>query len=137
MPCPTLPRPQAFSADTHTRSMLAMHQPLGVDFRASCFCHKRTIDTGFVCSVCLSIFCQQVRWGAANACMGSWALKTTVLLQCCFGGARGSCVLRVPFHLLAAGAGVLGSRYLCGLLGLHKHCGLMASCSVSLILTWP
>jgi hypothetical protein len=23
-----------------------------------CFCHKKTIDLGFVCSVCLSIFCQ-------------------------------------------------------------------------------
>eukprot|EP00798_Chlamydomonas_sp_ICE-L_P027681 gene27681-7323_t len=50
---------QTASADTHTRSLLALHQPLGVDFRASCFCHKRTIDRGFVCSVCLSIFCQQ------------------------------------------------------------------------------
>ncbi|KAJ7772530.1 TFIIH subunit Tfb4/p34 [Mycena maculata] len=28
-----------------------------VDFRAACFCHKRIIDIGFVCSVCLSIFC--------------------------------------------------------------------------------
>lgn len=37
-----------------------MHQPLGVDFRASCFCHKRTIDVGYVCSVCLAIFCKQM-----------------------------------------------------------------------------
>ncbi|GAX73181.1 hypothetical protein CEUSTIGMA_g634.t1 [Chlamydomonas eustigma] len=48
------------SADTETRKMLVVHQPLGVDFRASCFCHKRTIDIGFVCSVCLSIFCEKV-----------------------------------------------------------------------------
>mmetsp|Transcript_12593 Transcript_12593/g.27207 ORF Transcript_12593/g.27207 Transcript_12593/m.27207 type:complete len:291 (-) Transcript_12593:552-1424(-) len=52
---------QTLSADTHTRSMLAVHQPLGVDFRASCFCHKQTIDMGYVCSVCLSIFCQPLR----------------------------------------------------------------------------
>lgn len=30
-----------------------------VDFRASCFCHQKLIDTGYVCSVCLSVFCAQ------------------------------------------------------------------------------
>lgn len=25
-----------------------------VDFRAACFCHKKIVDVGFVCSVCLS-----------------------------------------------------------------------------------
>ncbi|WVQ86292.1 hypothetical protein IAT38_008460 [Cryptococcus sp. DSM 104549] len=29
-----------------------------VGFRAVCFCHHKTLDIGFVCSVCLSIFCQ-------------------------------------------------------------------------------
>jgi transcription initiation factor TFIIH subunit 3 len=28
-----------------------------VDFRAACFCHRRVVDTGYVCSICLSIFC--------------------------------------------------------------------------------
>jgi hypothetical protein len=28
-----------------------------VDFRAACFCHRQLIDIGFVCSVCLSVFC--------------------------------------------------------------------------------
>jgi len=28
-----------------------------VDLRAACFCHKRPVDEGYVCSVCLSIFC--------------------------------------------------------------------------------
>ena len=37
----------------------------GVDFRASCFCHKRPVSVGFVCSVCLSIFCER---RAACAC---------------------------------------------------------------------
>jgi transcription initiation factor TFIIH subunit 3 len=49
-----------FSADTVTRGMLRVHQPQGVDFRASCFCHKRPIDIGHVCSVCLAIFCQPI-----------------------------------------------------------------------------
>jgi len=39
------------------RAALALPPTKGVDFRAACFCHKRTVDTGFVCSVCLSIFC--------------------------------------------------------------------------------
>ncbi|CAL5227323.1 g10263 [Coccomyxa viridis] len=45
---------------TFSRSHLELPQPLGVDFRASCFCHRRAIDMGFVCSVCLSIFCENV-----------------------------------------------------------------------------
>lgn len=49
------------SADTATRAMLRVHVPLGVDLRASCFCHKRPVDLGFVCSVCLSIFCQPAK----------------------------------------------------------------------------
>lgn len=48
-----------FSADTNTRQMLNVYKPAGVDFRASCFCHKQTIDVGYVCSVCLSIFCTE------------------------------------------------------------------------------
>lgn len=31
-----------------------------VDFRATCFCHRHMIDIGFVCSVCLSIFCKNI-----------------------------------------------------------------------------
>lgn len=30
-----------------------------VDFRAACFCHRDVISTGFVCSICLSIFCDK------------------------------------------------------------------------------
>ena len=29
-----------------------------VDYRAACFCHRQLVDIGFVCSVCLSIFCK-------------------------------------------------------------------------------
>ncbi len=32
-----------------------------VDFRATCFCHRKMIDIGFVCSVCLSIFCTETK----------------------------------------------------------------------------
>eukprot|EP00268_Persea_americana_P011931 TRINITY_DN149_c0_g1_i2.p1 TRINITY_DN149_c0_g1~~TRINITY_DN149_c0_g1_i2.p1 ORF type:complete len:304 (-),score=34.03 TRINITY_DN149_c0_g1_i2:782-1693(-) len=47
-----------FATDLQSRSFLQLPRPVGVDFRASCFCHKKTIDMGFICSVCLSIFCK-------------------------------------------------------------------------------
>jgi transcription initiation factor TFIIH subunit 3 len=49
----------AFSADTATREALSItSSSQAVDYRASCFCHKQIIDTGYICSVCLSIFCK-------------------------------------------------------------------------------
>ncbi|KAL5729539.1 RNA polymerase II transcription factor B subunit 4 [Ranunculus cassubicifolius] len=47
-----------FATDLHSRTVLELPKPAGVDFRASCFCHKKTIDMGYICSVCLSIFCK-------------------------------------------------------------------------------
>ncbi|WCJ44630.1 General transcription factor IIH subunit 3 [Euphorbia peplus] len=47
-----------FATDLHSRGFLQLPRPAGVDFRASCFCHKTTIDMGYICSVCLSIFCK-------------------------------------------------------------------------------
>ncbi|KAG8493894.1 hypothetical protein CXB51_011323 [Gossypium anomalum] len=47
-----------FATDLHSRSFIHLPKPVGVDFRASCFCHKSTIDMGYICSVCLSIFCK-------------------------------------------------------------------------------
>ncbi|WPH04451.1 transcription factor Tfb4 [Acrodontium crateriforme] len=40
----------------------------GVDFRAACFCHKRVIDIGYVCSICLSIFCEPLADGNCLLC---------------------------------------------------------------------
>ncbi|KAI0775718.1 transcription factor Tfb4 [Trametes elegans] len=42
------------------RQLIAVPTQDRVDFRAACFCHKRIVEIGFVCSVCLSIFCQPV-----------------------------------------------------------------------------
>ncbi|XP_039003323.1 general transcription and DNA repair factor IIH subunit TFB4-like isoform X2 [Hibiscus syriacus] len=47
-----------FATDLHSRSFIHLPKSVGVDFRASCFCHKNTIDMGYICSVCLSIFCK-------------------------------------------------------------------------------
>jgi len=40
------------------RKMLGDPPPVKVDYRAACFCHRQLVDIGYVCSVCLSIFCK-------------------------------------------------------------------------------
>ncbi|KAK4572867.1 hypothetical protein RGQ29_031032 [Quercus rubra] len=45
-----------FATDLHSRTFLQLPKSVGVDFCASCFCHKKTIDMGYICSICLSIF---------------------------------------------------------------------------------
>jgi len=45
-----------------------------IDFRAACFCHKNIIDVGFVCSVCLSIFCAPVP--VCSTCRTKFPIKT-------------------------------------------------------------
>ncbi|KAH8089259.1 TFIIH subunit Tfb4/p34 [Filobasidium floriforme] len=47
-----------FLASPDTRKQLGLPSQDKVDFRAVCFCHHRVVDVGFVCSVCLSIFCE-------------------------------------------------------------------------------
>ncbi|KAJ1831131.1 RNA polymerase II transcription factor B subunit 4 [Coemansia sp. RSA 2711] len=44
--------------DQYTRGILNAPGNDIIDFRATCFCHKRVVDIGYVCSVCLSIFCK-------------------------------------------------------------------------------
>ncbi|PWA15831.1 hypothetical protein CCH79_00009132, partial [Gambusia affinis] len=46
-----------FLPDSEQRSQLVLPQPAHVDYRAACFCHRNLIEIGYVCSVCLSIFC--------------------------------------------------------------------------------
>ncbi|XP_003740668.1 general transcription factor IIH subunit 3 [Galendromus occidentalis] len=40
------------------RAKLVLPKPDVVDYRTACFCHRNLIEVGYVCSVCLSIFCQ-------------------------------------------------------------------------------
>ena len=47
-----------------------------VDFRAACFCHRNVVDTGFVCSICLSIFCEVPEGGECLTCGTKLALGT-------------------------------------------------------------
>ena len=43
--------------DVSTRKMLVYPPKTDVDYRAACFCHHKLIEIGYVCSVCLSVFC--------------------------------------------------------------------------------
>ncbi|KAJ1667273.1 RNA polymerase II transcription factor B subunit 4 [Coemansia sp. RSA 1813] len=45
-------------ADHYTRDILYLPNNELIDFRTACFCHRKVVDVGFVCSVCLSIFCK-------------------------------------------------------------------------------
>ncbi|OTA27774.1 hypothetical protein BTJ68_09998 [Hortaea werneckii EXF-2000] len=56
----------------------------GVDFRAACFCHKRIVDIGYVCSICLSIFCEPLKDSQCLLCgshlsMGNFGQRPAVV----------------------------------------------------------
>lgn len=44
----------AFLPDQTSRKDLIAPTQEVVDFRAACFCHRKVVDVGFVCSICLS-----------------------------------------------------------------------------------
>ncbi|PWY84902.1 Tfb4-domain-containing protein [Aspergillus heteromorphus CBS 117.55] len=56
----------AFLPDQRTRKHLVVPTRVDVDFRAACFCHRRVVDVGWVCSVCLSIFCEPIGVGGGR-----------------------------------------------------------------------
>lgn len=71
-------------ADNGARAALVPPTHHTVDFRAACFCHGRVIDTGFVCSVCLSIFCSVPEGADCLTCgthlaLGSYGAKPAVV----------------------------------------------------------
>ena len=56
-----------FLPDQTNRKYLVPPTAVGVDFRAACFCHRKVVDVGFVCSICLSselmiLFVACMRW---------------------------------------------------------------------------
>lgn len=69
-----------FLPDHSSRQMLTL-PPLGhVDYRAACFCHRKLVEIGYVCSVCLSIFCQFNPICSTCKSVGSMCVRVTV---CC------------------------------------------------------
>ncbi|KAK3714947.1 RNA polymerase II transcription factor B subunit 4 [Vermiconidia calcicola] len=75
----------AYLADQAARDHLIMPgEGEGVDFRAACFCHRRIVDIGFVCSICLSIFCEPLQDNLCLTCgshlsMGNYGQKPVVV----------------------------------------------------------
>ncbi|CAO1601210.1 RNA polymerase II transcription factor B subunit 4 [Xanthoria calcicola] len=58
----------------------------GVDFRAACFCHRRVVERGWVCSVCLSIFCSPPSDAICLTCgtqlkLGNYGQKPAVVAR--------------------------------------------------------
>lgn len=58
----------AFLPDQRSRRHLVLPTREDVDFRAACFCHRRVVDVGYVCSICLSIFCERLPEGVCLTC---------------------------------------------------------------------
>ncbi|CZS92747.1 related to basic transcription factor 2 (35 kd SU) [Rhynchosporium agropyri] len=64
----------AFLPDQMARKHLIAPTQEVVDFRAACFCHRRVVDIGFVCSICLSIFCSPPEGAICLTCSTHLAL---------------------------------------------------------------
>jgi len=58
----------AFLPDATARTHLIAPTQASVDFRAACFCHRKVVDIGFVCSICLSIFCEPPEGAVCLTC---------------------------------------------------------------------
>ncbi|KAL5615417.1 hypothetical protein BROUX41_005464 [Berkeleyomyces rouxiae] len=73
-----------FSSDNEIAARLIPASHNTVDFRAACFCHGSVVDTGFVCSICLSIFCEVPPESECLTCgtvlqLGSYGAKPAVV----------------------------------------------------------
>lgn len=58
----------AFLPDQRSRRHLVLPTREDVDFRAACFCHRKVVNVGYVCSICLSIFCGPPPGGICLTC---------------------------------------------------------------------
>ncbi|KAK7415926.1 RNA polymerase II transcription factor B subunit 4 [Neonectria magnoliae] len=71
-------------ADTEARESLIAPTHDTIDFRAACFCHGHVVDIGFVCSICLSIFCELPEDAECLTCgtklaLGNYGAKPAVI----------------------------------------------------------
>ncbi|KIM69186.1 hypothetical protein SCLCIDRAFT_13298 [Scleroderma citrinum Foug A] len=69
----------SFLPSPSVRKVLVIPKQDKIDFRAACFCHKNIVDVGFVCSVCLSIFCQPVP--VCSTCRTKFPIKSLQRLK--------------------------------------------------------
>ncbi len=75
-----------FSASSSREDAASLVSPSAdmVDFRAACFCHRKVVDTGYICSICLSIFCEVPEDAECLTCgtrlaLGSYGAKPAVM----------------------------------------------------------
>ncbi|KAF2139638.1 uncharacterized protein K452DRAFT_300180 [Aplosporella prunicola CBS 121167] len=68
----------AFLPDNTARQHLVLPSAGEVDFRAACFCHRKVVDVGYVCSVCLSIFCEPLADQTCLTCGTKLAVSSTI-----------------------------------------------------------
>ncbi|MCJ1286352.1 RNA polymerase II transcription factor B subunit 4 [Xylographa opegraphella] len=76
----------AFLPDVTARAHLISSTQASVDFRAACFCHRKVVDIGFVCSICLSIFCEPPEGAVCLTCgthlrLGNYGAKPAVVMR--------------------------------------------------------
>jgi len=76
----------AFLPDQRSRRHLVLPTRVDVDFRAACFCHRKIVDVGFVCSICLSIFCDPPDGADCLTCgthlaLGNYGAKPVVVAR--------------------------------------------------------
>ncbi|KAF3483147.1 TFIIH basal transcription factor complex p34 subunit [Arthroderma uncinatum] len=76
----------AFLPDQRARRNLILPTRVDVDFRAACFCHRKVVDVGFVCSICLSIFCEPPEGANCLTCgthlaLGDYGAKPVVVAR--------------------------------------------------------
>ncbi|UZJ56147.1 hypothetical protein CBS101457_005467 [Exobasidium rhododendri] len=69
----------AFLASPSIRSRIRLPANDDVDFRAACFCHGTVVDVGYVCSVCLSIFCDPIE--RCHTCRAVFPKRTLLRFQ--------------------------------------------------------
>lgn len=62
----------SFLPNRSLKSIMVLPDQEQVDLRASCFCHKNIIDIGYVCSVCLSVFCKYST--SCSTCLTNYSL---------------------------------------------------------------
>ncbi|EKG19539.1 Transcription factor Tfb4 [Macrophomina phaseolina MS6] len=68
----------AFLPDETARKHLVLPSAGEVDFRAACFCHRRVVDIGYVCSVCLSIFCEPPADQTCPTCTNPLSVSSSI-----------------------------------------------------------
>ncbi|CCA72023.1 related to TFIIH basal transcription factor complex p34 subunit [Serendipita indica DSM 11827] len=68
-----------FLSPPAVRRLMAVPTEDRIDLRAACFCHKQIVDIGFICSICLSIFCKPTP--VCSTCRVKFPIKTLQRLK--------------------------------------------------------